>query len=55
MEVIVLLEKPKEMGKPSRELIDSIVSTKGGFSRGGFSSVVDVDEYIRKERDSCDD
>ena len=49
VEVIVLIEEPEEPKKPLKELIDFI-----GAAKGSFSSVDEIDAYIRQERDSWD-
>lgn len=49
VEVIVLVEKAEELKKPSKELIDFI-----GAAKGSFSSVAEIDAYIRQGRDSWD-
>ncbi|MGB3300071.1 MAG: hypothetical protein WBA76_17550 [Phormidesmis sp.] len=47
VEVIVLVEEPEEPKKPSKNLVDFI-------AKGSFSSVAEIDAYIRQERDSWD-
>lgn len=49
VEVIVLVEEPEEPKKSLKELIDFI-----GAAKGSFSSVDEIDAYIRQERDSWD-
>ncbi len=49
VEVIVLVEAVEEPKKPSRKLTDFI-----GAAKGSFSSVAEIDAYIREERDSWD-
>lgn len=49
VEVIVLIEEPEEPKKPLKELIDFM-----GAAKGSFSSVAEIDAYIRQERDSWD-
>lgn len=50
VEVIVLVEAaPEESKKALRNLSDFI-----GAAQGSFSSVAEIDAYIRQERDSWD-
>lgn len=50
VEVIVLVEeKTEESIKPLENLTDFI-----GAAKGSFSSVAEIDAYIRQERDSWD-
>lgn len=50
VEVIILVDdsKPKSLG--SRKFSHFL-----GAAKGGFSSVADVDDYIRQERNAWDD
>jgi hypothetical protein len=50
-EVIVQIDTPKPKSAKSKGLSRFIGATKG---KGSFSSVAEVDEYIRQERDSWD-
>lgn len=47
--VIVLIETPKSEDTRQRKLLDFI-----GAAKGSFSSVAEVDAYIREERDLWD-
>ncbi len=49
VEVIVLVEEKTEATKKPRKLTDFI-----GAAKGSFSSVAEIDAYIRQERDSWD-
>jgi hypothetical protein len=49
VEVIVLLEPPKTDSSPSKGLSRFI-----GAAKGNFSSPVEIDEFIRQERDEWD-
>ena len=49
VEVIVRVEVPKPEEAKSKGLVRFI-----GAAKGSFSSIAEVDEYIRQERDSWD-